>query len=406
MGKRSAKRSCKDSLFRMVFREKKELLSLYNAINGTMYEDPEELVVTTIEDVLYMGRKNDISFLIKDVMNLYEHQSSVNPNMPLRGLIYICMLYQGYLEQNNLDIYSSTRLRLPTPKYLVFYNGTKEEPDRRELRLSDSFIKQEEPPDLECRAVMLNINYGHNKELMEACRKLYEYSRFVESIREHLNTGMKLGAAMDQAIEDCIRLDILKELLLKHRGEVKQVILTEYNEERHAKTLLEEGRRQGREESARLLQIEREENARLLQKEQEKSAQLLQKEREKNAQLLQKEQEKSAQLLQKEQEKSAQLQKERDQHIQSVRQLLLQVLKLKGLAAEPITRRILEEQDPKLLQLWISFAGDIDSAEELEKMILEKRQPIASREKVCPAGIPLRALARQPRRGMHCGDAL
>ena len=111
-------------------------------------------------------------------------------------------------------------------------------------------------------------------------------------------------------------------------------------EERHAKTLLEEGRRQGREESARLLQIEREENAR---------------------------------LLQKEQEKSAQLQKERDLHIQSVRQLLLQVLKLKGLAAEPITRRILEEQDPKLLQLWISFAGDIDSAEELEKMILEKR---------------------------------
>ena len=225
------------------------------------------------------------------------------------------------------------------------------EPDRQELRLSDSFIKQEEQPDLECRAVMLNINYGHNKELMEACRKLYEYSRFVESIRVYLNTGMKLGAAMDQAIEDCIRLDILKELLLKHRGEVKQVILTEYNEERHAKTLLEEGRRQGREESARLLQIEREENARLLQKEREKNDQ----------------------LLQKEQEKSAQLQKERDQHIQSVRQLLLQVLKLKGLAAEPITRRILEEQDPKLLQLWISFAEDIDSAEELEKMILEKR---------------------------------
>ena len=176
MGKKSAKRNSprrnyKDSLFRMVFREKKELLSLYNAINGTAYDDPEELMVTTIEDVLYMGRKNDISFLIKDVMNLYEHQSSVNPNMPLRGLIYICMLYQGYLEQNNLDIYSSTRLRLPTPKYLVFYNGTKEEPDRQELRLSDSFIKQEEPPDLECRAVMLNINYGHNKELMEACRK-------------------------------------------------------------------------------------------------------------------------------------------------------------------------------------------------------------------------------------------
>ena len=163
MGKKSAKRNSprrnyKDSLFRMVFREKKELLSLYNAINGTAYEDPEELIVTTIEDVLYMGRKNDISFLIKDVMNLYEHQSSVNPNMPLRGLIYISMLYQGYIEQNNLDIYSSTLLKLPTPKYLVFYNGTKAEPDRQELRLSDSFIKREEQPDLECRAVILNIN--------------------------------------------------------------------------------------------------------------------------------------------------------------------------------------------------------------------------------------------------------
>ena len=319
MAKRSAKRSCKDSLFRMVFREKKELLSLYNAINGTMYEDPEELVVTTIEDVLYMGRKNDISFLIKDVMNLYEHQSSVNPNMPLRGLIYISMLYQGYIEQNNLDIYSSTLLKLPTPKYLVFYNGTKEEPDRQELRLSDSFIKQEEQPDLECRAVMLNINYGHNKELMEACRKLYEYSRFVESIREHLNTGMKLGAAMDQAIEDCIRFDILKEFLLKHQGEVKQVILTEYNQERHAKTLLDEGRRQGREESARLLQ------------------------------------------------------KEREQHARSIRQLLLQILELKGLLTEPIAQQIQEEQDPELLRLWTSFAGDSDSAEELEKRIQEER---------------------------------
>ena len=334
MGKKSAKRNSprrnyKDSLFRMVFREKKELLSLYNAINGTAYEDPEELIVTTIEDVLYMGRKNDISFLIKDVMNLYEHQSSVNPNMPLRGLIYISMLYQGYIEQNNLDIYSSTQLTLPAPKYLVFYNGTKAEPDRQELRLSDSFVKREEQPDLECRAVVLNINYGHNKKLMEACRKLYEYSRFVETIRGYLNTGMKLGAAMDQSIEDCIRSDILKEFLLKHRGEVKQVILTEYNQERHAKTLLEEGRKQGREENAKLLQKEREENARLLQKAQE-------------------------------------------QYAKSIRQLLLQVLELKGLATEPVVRRIQEEQDLELLQLWTSFAGDSDSAEELEKRIFNK----------------------------------
>ena len=131
MGKRKVRRGYKDSLFRMVFREKKELLSLYNAINGTNYDDPDELVVTTIEDVLYMGRKNDVSFLIEDVMNLYEHQSSWNPNMPLRGLLYITMLYQGFIEQNHLDIYSSSLLKLPVPRYIVFYNVTSDERTNR-----------------------------------------------------------------------------------------------------------------------------------------------------------------------------------------------------------------------------------------------------------------------------------
>ena len=116
MAKDNAVRNYKDSLFRMVFREKAELLSLYNAMNGTAYDDPEDLTVTTIEDVLYMGLKNDISFLIEDVMNLYEGQSSWNPNMPLRGLFYFSMIYQGYIRQNHLDIYSSTLLKLPSPR--------------------------------------------------------------------------------------------------------------------------------------------------------------------------------------------------------------------------------------------------------------------------------------------------
>ena len=246
MEKTKTRRSYKDSLFRMVFREKKELLSLYNAINGTDYDDPEALTVTTIEDALYIRIKNDISFLIENVMNLYEEQSSWNPNMPLRGLFYFSNIYQGYVGQNHLDIYSRKQLKLPQPRYIVFYNGVKKEPDRQELRLSDSFIRSDGQPSLECIAQVININYGQNRELMEACKKLGEYSYFVAKVRENLKKGLTLETAVDRAVVSCIREDVLRSFLEKHRMEVKDVILTEFDEELHNKTLLEEGREEGK----------------------------------------------------------------------------------------------------------------------------------------------------------------
>ncbi len=250
MSDTTVNRSYKDSLFRMIFREKKELLSLYNAINGTHYEDPEQLTITTLDDVIYIRWKDDVSFLIQDILNLYEHQSTQNPNMPLRGLFYIASLYRKYIEEHNLDLYSSSLLRLPMPRYVVFYNGTRQEPDRTELRLSDSFIKKDGEPSIECTALVLNINYGHNKELMAACRKLYEYSYFVEKVREFLKKGLTREAAVDQAVEDCIKADILRDFLSLHRAEVKDVILTEYNEKRHEETLMEQGFEQGKAEMA------------------------------------------------------------------------------------------------------------------------------------------------------------
>ena len=226
MGNGTVRRTYKDSLFRMVFREKGELLTLYNAINGTSYENPDDLEITTIDDVLYLGLKNDISFLIKEYMNLYEGQSTWNPNMPLRGVFYISQLYQAYVRKNHLNIYSAKQIKLPAPRYVVFYNGTREEPDRQILRLTDAFIKREETPCLECIALVLNINFGKNRELMEACRKLYEYSYFVSEVQGLLQEGMSLETAIDRTVRRCIRENILKEFLEKHRAEVKNVILT------------------------------------------------------------------------------------------------------------------------------------------------------------------------------------
>lgn len=211
-----------------------------------------------IRDVLYMGLKNDCSFLIDEYLNLYETQSTKNPNMPLRGLFYFSSLYQGYVKSHHFDIYSQVQLRLPTPRYVVFYNGTGKMPERTELRLSDSFIqKAEEETSLECRAVIYNINWGKNHPLMSQCRKLYEYAFFVKEVRDGLSQGMVLSAAVDGAVDDCIEQGVLKDFLLKHKAEVKQMILTEYDEELHIQSEKEiardEGLRQGLEQGVAAL---------------------------------------------------------------------------------------------------------------------------------------------------------
>lgn len=242
-------RKYKDRLFRSVFQEKADLLSLYNALNDSCYENPEALEITTIDDVLYLGMKNDISFLVDDCLNLYEAQSTWNPNMPLRGLFYFSRLYAGYVETHNLDIYSHSRLRLPTPKYMVFYNGTTQEDELVRLRLSDSYEKQgEEESCLECVATVWNINRGRNMKLMGKCRKLYEYAYLVGKIRDFLAVGKILESAVDLAVKDCIDNGILVEYLTKHRAEVKFMILSEYNEELHLKDTYECGKAEGKAE--------------------------------------------------------------------------------------------------------------------------------------------------------------
>ena len=247
--KQTHNRQYKDRLWRMVFNNKEDLLQLYNAINHTDYQNPDDLVVNTLEDVLYLSMKNDVSFLVGGTMNLYEHQSTFNPNMPLRGVFYFSRLYEGYVADNNLMIYHEKRVRLPKPKYIVFYNGTKNQPDSMELKLSDCFENTDnEAPCLECTATMLNINYGHNQELMKHCRRLEEYSIFVQCVREYIQSEPSVEDALGKAIDTCIHQDVLADFLKKHRAEVTNMILTTYDKDLYEKTLKEDAREEGREE--------------------------------------------------------------------------------------------------------------------------------------------------------------
>ena len=171
----------KDRMFRMIFSEKEKLLELYNAVSGKDYKDPELLIINTLENEIYMSMKNDISFLIDSRLSLYEHQSTYNPNMPLRLLHYISDLYESMV--NPIKLYGSSPVQIPPPRFIVFYNGTEDRPEREELCLSRLYSVEEEEICLELKVVVLNINMGHNKELMEACRTLWEYAEYVRRVR-------------------------------------------------------------------------------------------------------------------------------------------------------------------------------------------------------------------------------
>jgi len=223
-------RSYKDRLFKIIFEDKKELLSLYNALTGKNYQNPDELEINTIDDVIYMHLKNDMSFILDDWQNLFEQQSTFNPNQPLRGFFYFADLYK--VKYFGKKIYSTRLLKIPTPQYIVFYNGTTNMPDKKELRLSDAFQQPTEQPDIEVVAHMLNINYGHNKELMERCRKLKEYAQFIDIIRHYLkeNEHWSNEQAISKAIDDCIKNNILRDILQKERLRVMASILSEFDE--------------------------------------------------------------------------------------------------------------------------------------------------------------------------------
>lgn len=240
-------RAYKDQLFRLIFNNREDLLALYNAVNSTSYTNPDELVITTISDAVYLGMKNDISFLIANVLNLYEHQSTLNPNMPLRGLFYFSDVLRAYIESGKFNIYGSKLVSLPAPVYLIFYNGADSAPDDMELLLSDAFfdLPAGQKPALECRAKMLNVNLGHNKELMCRCSKLNEYACFIARIRGYLDRKYSLEDAVNRAVDECIEEGILADILRKNRGEVINLILSDFNEKFHYDSLRKEGYEDG-----------------------------------------------------------------------------------------------------------------------------------------------------------------
>ena len=229
-----ANRNYKDTVFRMLFSDRKNLLSLYNAVNQTDYRNPEELEIVTLENAIYMGMKNDLAFIMDTNLYLYEHQSTYNPNMPLRDLFYICSEYQKLVDKKSL--FSSTLQKIPAPNFIEFYNGSMGIADCTELRLSSAFEHLSGEPKLELVVTVFNVNEGHNAELMQHCSMLKEYAQYVAKVR-HYAAYMQLNQAVERAVNECIREGILTEFLIRNRSEVINMSIFEYDKELEEKKL-------------------------------------------------------------------------------------------------------------------------------------------------------------------------
>ena len=172
----------------------------------------------------------------------YEHQSTYNPNLPLRYLMYIADLYSSITRDTNL--YGSKEILLPTPRFLIFYNGVDEQPERKILKLSDLYTVPEESPALELTALMLNINAGHNEKLLTSCKTLGDYATYVARVR-HYAQNMPIEDAVERAITECIAEGILADFLSKHRAEAKKVSIYEFDEEKYRRLEREDNLAEG-----------------------------------------------------------------------------------------------------------------------------------------------------------------
>ncbi len=253
----------KDRLFKFIFgkdteQSKRWRLQLYNALNGTDFKDPDELKINTIENVIYITMHNDISFLIDTEMNLFEEQSSYNPNMPLRGYMYFAILYQTYLSEHDMNLISCSRVMIPTPKFYVFYHGGPKQPERWKMKLSDSFLSKDDSGDFQWIATIINLHPNHNGALNKSCIPLYHYVKFVSMITANIESGIEKKQAIEKAVDEAIKENLLEGFFKIHRAEVIGMCLTEIDEEEarriwHKDGFAEgkaEGKNEGRSEKA------------------------------------------------------------------------------------------------------------------------------------------------------------
>ena len=238
-------REYRDSVFRMLFNDKKKLIELYNAVFDTDYGPDTPIDIKTIEDVLFVHMKNDIAFTLDNkFIVLTEHQSTVNPNMPVRNLIYLSTILQKMYKK--AEFYQTVPLPLPQPEFIVFYNGSRKMPEYQELKLSDSFLgEKKEKYALDLTVKVFNINIKEDEGILARSATLSQYSRLVEKIKTAALDGEVSERIMSLIFKECINEGILPEFLTEHGLEVINMLFKEFTEEEREELYTQSGYKMG-----------------------------------------------------------------------------------------------------------------------------------------------------------------
>ena len=239
-------REYRSDVFSMLLEDPKNALDLYNALNGSDYDDPSMVEILHLDHGISLSMRNDASFIIDSHLSIYEHQSTYSPNMPLRCLIYFVDQVKDMLKKR--DLFSRHRIRIPTPHFVVFYNGSAERPEEEIMRLSDAFCHDTEAPELEVICRVLNVNPRYHENLKKKSQTLYGYTYFVEKVRENQAKGETLDDAVSHAMEDCISEHILEDFFKTRGDEVRKVMHFDMTWERREGLIREEERAEGRSE--------------------------------------------------------------------------------------------------------------------------------------------------------------
>ena len=252
----SENREYKSDVFSMLMEDKRYALEVYNALNGSDFSEPEQVEMVRLDKGVSLSVRNDAAFIIDMNISFYEHQSTYNPNIPLRGMIYYANTMERWIKEKGKDLFSRRMITIPTPHFVVFYNGLEKRPEYEEMKLSDAFCHSSDQPGIEVLCRVYNINPSQNEKLKERCHVLEGYTYFVEKVREYHGREETRENAVELAIKDCIEHQVLTDFFQSRKDEVIKMTHLDFTWERREELIRKEEREEGREEGRREARLE------------------------------------------------------------------------------------------------------------------------------------------------------